>query len=81
MNKQWRPIQTAPKDGSWILVFDPITEAPQRWVVSWCEFEGDPDGGSWIGTDLATITEPTAWMPLPELPNTPINGERSESAA
>lgn len=64
--QRWLPIETAPKDGGYLLVFDGDTEAPQRWIVSWAEFEGDPDGGSWLTSELATIAGPTLWMPLPE---------------
>lgn len=71
---EWRPIETAPKDGSALILFDPETEAPQMWVASWCEFEGDPDGdGYWVdfSAALAEINGATHWMPLPEPPVTP----------
>lgn len=65
----WRPIRAAPQDGTPVLVFDPDTEAPQVWIASWLEFEGDPEGGNWTTTELATLTGPSHWMPLPRLPN------------
>jgi hypothetical protein len=75
----WEPIETAPKDGSEILVFwmadfshvgGPLTPTCQ--VVAWMG-KGeeacwvDPLGGSEEG--LRPISgEPTHWMPLPDPP-------------
>lgn len=68
----WRPIGTAPKDGSALLITDGEN-------IEVCEWECNPyleDGGRWQGTyyDGYGFTynngEPTHWMPLPELPNT-----------
>ena len=76
---RWRPIVSAPRDGTWILVFDPDTEIPQRWVASWVEFKGDSVGGHWLSADLCHLTGATHWMPLPQVPNVEFSG-RTRSA-
>lgn len=71
----WQPIETAPRDGRLILVFDRRTGSPRAgcrrgrgsmvaWydLGSWQSHELDsPWGGSYCPT-------PTHWMPLPEPP-------------
>lgn len=63
---QWQPIETAPKDGSWILVSDPSgtwMDSARFYEGAWC---------SWPTTICQYGPEedpPTHWMPLPEPPN------------
>ena len=58
----WRPIATAPKDGTAILGW----WAGECMIVNWCVFierwESSHDG-----EDLF-LPDPTHWMPLPEGP-------------
>lgn len=56
----WQPIETAPKDGSDILVYHP--ERCEQFVCYYreCYWMFSPDG--------ALATDPTHWMPLPEPP-------------
>lgn len=65
---EWRPIETAPKDGSDILVFHP--ESREQFVVFWQErrWYFSPNG--------ALKDDPSHWMPLPEPPKT---GDHDES--
>ncbi len=75
MNK-WQPIETAPKDGSEIMLFDPKF---QRFRIgSWREDEFLPDlGEMWLDDSYDDFStglnscplEPTHWMPLPDAPN------------
>jgi hypothetical protein len=73
----WQKIETAPKDGTWIVAWDGKTVLPLCWV------EGDPDYPSeytgwaygseyWGGTLYDGANEvkhqPTHWMPLPASP-------------
>jgi hypothetical protein len=59
----WQPIETAPKDGTFILVFSPgrIQE-----TVAWCK-----DREFWMnGFDDRPVEKITHWMPLPQSPDT-----------
>lgn len=63
---QWRPIETAPKDGSWIVVLGcyPHSGAPE--TVRWFE-----DHWS-IGGDGYPTADPVQWMPLPPAPKSAL---------
>ena len=89
---EWQPIETAPIDGSEILVYGPtIWEdyADEReWIDAKCavrvavcnDWRNDDGSLSWL-----TVTEnpyvdlirPTHWMPLPSPPVTPDNAALS----
>jgi hypothetical protein len=61
---RWRPIETAPKDGSSILAIwrwgdNPDNGAETHMVVRWC---------GWWDAQGFTQPEPTHWMPLPPAP-------------
>lgn len=56
---QWRPIETAPKDGTPILVSDGNTQAAVYWWPA-----------VWMGTTHCGMKNPTHWMPLPSAPCT-----------
>ncbi len=66
----WQPIETAPRDGTEILIFEPASAAKIH-VVSWQESE---DYKVWCYAEevLSDIcpegAEPTHWMPLPQPP-------------
>lgn len=66
----WKLIESAPRDGSRILVFVPV-EAEWDGVMTakWCEtydcWWGDPNEASEYDPDAL---EPTHWMSLPALP-------------
>ena len=76
----WQPIETAPKDGTRILIYTPkatrqkVQEA--YWVTPW---EDAPEDECWWGTPHGpagrgyTILTKSAthWMPLPAAPSTP----------
>jgi hypothetical protein len=60
----WRPIDTAPKDGTWILIYKECPEIEWYDVVHWYD---DGNGiATWV--DPADMTgscsEPTHWAPL-----------------
>lgn len=64
----WRPIETAPKDGTRIrILVDGIVDHPLE--ARWC-----PDGGGgwpWLvsgSDDRWNVKLVTHWMPLPEAP-------------
>ena len=55
----WQPIETAPKDGSFILLASPKGRiADGFWSLVY---------GVWSWPYV--MVEPTHWMPLPERPN------------
>ena len=63
---EWQPIETAPKDGTKIIVFDHYDGVViARWRMRWPE-----SGYEWIeatGEEYENY-RPTHWMPLPEPP-------------
>lgn len=71
----WQPIETAPKDGTSILVADADDIYKVEWraddgmsskkTFSWCISESDRNDE--LGSGLI-VDEPTHWMPLPQLP-------------
>ena len=57
---EWRPIETPPKDGTWVRVLCPNGE----YVALWDTYQdGMGEWASWHGRG-----EPTHWMPLPGPP-------------
>jgi hypothetical protein len=69
----WQPIETAPKDGTTILVCGHACEgyyvADVKWVFGeWCLFDPCDDTHSYPSYDH------THWMPLPAPPCDPQTG-------
>lgn len=62
---EWQPIETAPKDGEYVLLYDRHND-PDRFVGFYTEV-------SWVlhGVDDIWIVTPDAWMPLPDPPESP----------
>lgn len=65
----WRPIETAPKDGTKVLVCGPhenggtyqaVTAWPKGWVARWP-----------VSYEAYAAGEPTHWQPLPAAPPPP----------
>lgn len=56
-DQEWRPIETAPKDGTTILVF----HNGSMWTVLWSDVQEWHDANDYGYT-------PTHWMPLPKPP-------------
>lgn len=61
----WQPIETAPKDGTFVLLFGPHHRAGQDRQLTACW-----DGQTWESADdgYGIYLKPTHWMPLPEAP-------------
>lgn len=64
--RKWQPIETAPKDGTEVLLFD-AKDAPNEYVGFYDE------GGYWcyselLVQDVTGAAYPTHWMPKPENP-------------
>ena len=73
----WQPIDTAPKDGTYILLGWPRKHGPESGIVligAWLNIESadvnEPEG--WWGWNdylgFAKVAFMTHWMPLPEPP-------------
>ena len=72
----WRPIETAPKDGTAIIVGAPCAPSAVD-VVQWCAdcwFRGWLAGGH-RSDCYGPSFEPTHWMPLPDAPVQPEGGK------
>jgi hypothetical protein len=65
---KWQPIETAPKDGTEVLIFQRIKDQGEKdllhlAVASW-------EGSYWDDRiDMPPWPKPTHWMPLPDPPN------------
>jgi len=60
-NGQWHPIETAPKDGTVIIVYEPGFYQTAAWEVNEFKSGWANASGSWLG-------DVTHWMPLPPPP-------------
>jgi hypothetical protein len=80
---EWRPIETAPKDGTEVLVFVDCATVPIIRLAFWCDGEFWQDHGyssqeeetGWWSYEnsvsqekLDGAVEPTHWMPAPKRP-------------
>jgi hypothetical protein len=70
----WQPIETAPKDGSWVLGYDAKSAYPDMacetmWIVRHGNGGGWSGGRDWEILLDGQYCKPTHWMPLPEPPN------------
>ena len=72
MNMDWQPIDTAPKDGTSILVFIPDAVAPFGDQIDIVRYGSDGASGlAWCHARCVDGLEsgnPTHWMPLPDAP-------------
>ena len=58
----WKPIETAPDDCGWVLVYTPSSEFYRICLQVTCRSYDDT---SWlVGGEI----QPTHWMPLPSAP-------------
>ena len=69
----WQPIETAPKDGTSILVHFAGLNPPAMVVVVWNQgWAGKPGSlnaeWGWDDGDSSVQRDATHWMPLPEPP-------------
>ena len=60
----WQPIETAPKDGTDILIFDVCEVCVGRWCA----------GDWWIHGGDVTASDATYWMSLPDAPKNEVSG-------
>lgn len=73
MASDWMPIETAPKDGTTVLVARHVGNG-WGWVIGVAEWSIAGDIAGWISRGLLHppgelgLAHPTHWMPLPEPP-------------
>ena len=73
----WQTIETAPKDETYILVFQPDTLKPDITVVCWDDFDEWWHCCDGKNPELPLRGEdPTHWMPLPKSPSSHKSSER-----
>lgn len=60
----WRPIETAPKDWTHVLVVDDGTVGEARWTDDGWYWGSDHSSNPW-----SCLLNPTHWMPLPAAPS------------
>ena len=79
----WQPIETAPRDGTRVLVCEWEEERPIQWVAEWCE----PRDCVWLhragfvpyfNRSDTPILRPTHWQPLPAPPEPGKEATRGE---
>lgn len=73
----WQPIETAPHNGRWVLLWERYSDAPfigrfsdhdKAWTVSHEHVRAE---GGWDGAIIEDAVDQkliTHWMPLPEAP-------------
>jgi hypothetical protein len=62
--RQWQPIATAPKDGTWVLVM--TTHWPHAEVSHWGNTFSSVETFAWTNDEYTC--KPTHWQPLPSPP-------------
>jgi len=79
----WQPIETAPKDGTEILLYDKYKDINKAsWIDNWCGSDARYQMqwciyGSMDSDDrYRTVDCPTHWMPLPEEPDAKKNTKK-----
>lgn len=71
VRRDWQRIETAPKDGTFVLLHSPDSNN-NPFIGQWHDDADYPDGGAWWGDNdsgFAIDADPSHWMPLPEPPN------------
>lgn len=73
----WQPIETAPKDGTPVLIFGPGTSRPA--LVRWTK---EPEVPCWRSMEYWSYDEEEVdhWMPLPAAPSTDKEGAGGKKA-
>lgn len=71
LSKVWRPIETAPKDGTWVLLWWKETPTGAECFDEWCPEQavGKWHYDCWMRcSEYSVGGTPTHWMPLPKPP-------------
>ena len=68
--QQWQPIETAPKDGTWILAINAAKNPGRQHVVHYSERWGNHYPWVTGSAPMDFVAGVTHWMPLPPEPKT-----------
>ena len=71
IEQQWRPIETAPKDGTWVLLWWKETPTGSECFDEWSPEQavGKWHYDCWMRcSEYSVGGTPTHWMPLPKTP-------------
>lgn len=70
----WRPIETAPKDGTWVLVWEQYINTKYH-PAEVARFLSD----RWVNSASRRIANASHWMPIPALPSDePMTQDKAE---
>lgn len=73
----WRPIDSAPRDGNEILLWDPDRAVDSRMQIGlWNDIWETPGWQSCMENEA--LTRPTHWMPLPDPPGAAMAAEKPD---
>lgn len=67
---KWQPIETAPRDESWVILYGDYMGEPRAVLGFWGYGEDWFDSEAASGSLTAFGWRPTHWMPLPSPPTT-----------
>ena len=71
---EWQPIETAPRDGQWILVYEYCKYEPSIHVVRWGVPQWSGGDKTWVtmaigpNPDTYDADNASHWIPLPKPP-------------
>jgi hypothetical protein len=68
---EWQPIETAPKDFSAVILYDPETRRNNQVGEGYYAPEEYDADDLWHWSSDNSIAYPTHWMPLPAAPVSP----------
>lgn len=73
----WMPIETAPKDGTWVLAVNSAISQTRLHIVRYSEHDGTRF--HWVrgSAPMDFVDGLTYWMPLPKTPNAEVRGATS----
>lgn len=75
----WQPIETAPRDGTDVLLFYPLEGLRHDWnpqvvIAGWRDYSRAPQLSGWVFQSrgvrgYSATFQPTHWQPLPTPPS------------
>lgn len=71
LQSQWQPIETAPKDGAWILAINAKNNRYRQHVVHYSERHSKNTDYVWVtdSAPMSWVAGLTHWQPLPQPPS------------